>query len=177
MRCVVAYSQPWRCTLWTTDIYGLFLPSGSFWEFIRNILMDVFDRSLLNVSRAGNYSKNQSKWFDQPELSDWSRSCSLRSVSGSPTESGHWLVPCCTFTEANSLKQVGFHGHRHQAERELLRFRKSFFLIISFYFLGLILGLGLLMFPVLSFSPHRGPPPCFGPCGIMILYLEITDSV
>lgn len=46
------------------------LHSGSFWEFIPDILMDVFDRSPLNGSRGRNESRNQSKRFDQSALSD-----------------------------------------------------------------------------------------------------------
>lgn len=84
------------------------LHSGSFWEFIRNILMDVFDRSPLNGSRAGNNSKNQSKRLDRSEPSDGSRG----PVSRSSPESGHWLVPRCTFAKSNSLKQTGLRRRR-----------------------------------------------------------------
>lgn len=55
-------------------------------------------------------------------------------------------------------------------------FAEAFFYLFVYLF-WLILGLGLLTFPVLSLSPHWGPPPCSGLCGMIILYLEIADSV
>lgn len=130
------------------------LHSGSFWEFRRNILMDVADRSPLNGSGAGNESKNQSKRFDQSELCD----------SRSP-ESGQWLLPRCTFTEPNSLKRAGFHP----AEQK------------PFGFLGGVFPADtwprFTRVPGSVAQPPPRSPTLLRVCGMIILYLEITDSV